>query len=92
MSDFDLPARMDKVIDDVGVGALIKNLETDQRGIVVDLVHVDADVTFIVVVANLAVVRGLSPMTGLKDYELTDDVDPGAWLVLTKGGEELLIP
>jgi hypothetical protein len=92
MNDFSLPARMDKVIDDVGVGSIIKHLETDQRGIVADIIHEGVDVKFIVVLAKLSVLRGDEPMSGLGDYDLTDDIDVGEWLVLTRGGDELLIP
>jgi len=32
-----VPARLDAILDDVGVGAILKHLETDRRALVIDI-------------------------------------------------------
>jgi len=73
-----LPARLDKVIDDVGVGAIIKNLNDDFLAVVVDTGN------------TLKVCRYIhegdnEPTFNVENYDIQEITDNENWIVLTEG-------
>ena len=85
-----LPARLDKILGDVGVGAALRNLENGERALIIDFVPVSG-MPMIVVARPLQ--EDELPST-LRDYEIVGplrDEDLHEWLVLTEGHDELLL-
>ena len=74
-----LPARMDKVIDNVGVGAIVKNLNTDKLAVVVDCGN------RIMVCSYKEHSDDHEPTFNPKDYILEKICKNEEWLVLTEG-------
>jgi len=88
-----LPARLDKVIDDVGVGAVFKRLEDGAMGVFVDycLLRDPLSDCYVVAMVKKEFREGDELPKGVEDYEFVEVGDEKGWLVLTPGGNEVLI-
>jgi hypothetical protein len=74
-----LPTRMDKVLDDIGVGAIVKNVNTDKLAVVVDCGN------RIMVCSYKTPSGDHEPTFNIKDYVLEIICKNEEWLVLTEG-------
>ena len=85
MNQFDLPMRLDKAIDEVGVGAMLKHIESNERALIIDFTA-DAGTPLIVQVKDPN--REKLPSKP-KHYRISFVEDSSEWLVLTMGGDEI---
>ena len=83
-----VPCILDKILDKIGSGAIIKNIETDRKAIVVDFVgqgfplvcmyHGDED-------------ESKEPTFQETDYKISKLSDLSEWIVLTMGQDGYIL-
>jgi hypothetical protein len=84
----ELPIRLDRALDDVGVGAVIKELETDQKAVIIDFRPVSG---LPMVVGVTAEVRASDDLPHKPEhYQVMEIDDTHEWLLLTLGDDEIL--
>lgn len=82
----DLPMRLDRALDNIGVGAMLKNLGDDRRALIIDF-HPATGMPMVVQAKDRK--RDKVP-TKPRHYELRPIKEPRDWVVLTEGHDELL--
>ena len=90
MNEFTLPARLDKVINEVGIGAVIKHIEDDRRrGVVIDFIGIGPKVFIAEAIPKK--LKGFKFPKKPKHYRITIIEKESDWIVLTLGDDVLLI-
>ena len=85
----DLPCRLDRALDDIGVGAMLRNLEDDVRAIIIDW-RLPGGIPIAVRVTEKA--RRMDKLPSRPGhYEVFIIRDFKEWIVLTPGHDELFI-
>ena len=82
------PCLLNKIIDDIGCGAILKHIDTDRKAIVVDFVgqglplvctyHGDED-------------ENKEPSFEASDYKIRKLVDTQQWIVLSTGQDDFVL-
>lgn len=92
MNATDLPVRLDRVIDDVGVGAFIKRLDDGKCAVIVDSVFTKGmgELYIAAMVTDKALERDSLPSEPA-DYFFIKIKDDRDWLVFSLGCDEVLI-
>ena len=92
LGKYDLPCRLDRYIDDVGVGAMLKNLNDGMKAIVVDFVEQGMPVICMVSKKSMANIEKTGNLPSKpSDYVVDVIKKTNDWLVLTSGQDDVLI-
>jgi len=75
---YSLPARLDNVIDDVGVGAILKSLVHDNFAVVVECGNT-------LKVCRYRCKKGIEPTFDIENYFIEEIEHSENWIVLTNG-------
>jgi len=90
MIEYTLPCALEAALDDIGPGAMLKRLSDDARALYVD--DGKSPRCGIVVMAKAEYAKSEALMTDTpEDYELTTIADPKDWIVLSLGGDLLIL-
>jgi hypothetical protein len=82
------PCLLDKVLDDVGCGAIFKNVETDRKAIVVDF---DGGGSPLICTYHGDEDENKAPSFKASDYKISKLSDSKQWIVLTKGQDDFIL-